>query len=130
MKREVGLWIDRSKAVIVTIAHEGEGIRGLESNLERHVRFSGVSSEDGWMGNLQDGKLSTCLTSYYDDVIACILDADSIQIYGPGEAKLQLEKRLRNAELGERIVRTETVEKMTERQIEAKVWQHFLSPNS
>jgi hypothetical protein len=127
MKREVGLWIDRRKAVIVTIAHDGDGIGSIQSNLEKHVRFSGILAQDGWVGNMQDRKFANCLTSYYDDVIACILDADSIQIFGPGEAKLQLEKRLRDEKLSGRIVGIETVEKMTGRQIEAKIWQHFLS---
>jgi hypothetical protein len=127
MKREVGLWIDRRKAVIVTIAHDGDGIRSMQSTTEKHVRFSGIFSQDGWVGNMQDIKFKNYLTSYYDDVIACILDAESIQIFGPGEAKHQLEKRLRHAELDGRIVRIETIDKMTDRQIEAKIWQHYLS---
>lgn len=127
MKREVGLWIDRHKAVIVSISYHGDGMRSLQSNLEKQVRFSGVLSQDGWVGNMRDRKFVDYLTSYYDDVIECILDADSIQIFGPGEAKLQLERRLRLEELGGRIVGIETVDKMTDRQIEAKVWQHYLS---
>lgn len=130
MKREVGLWIDRRKAVIVTIAHDGNGISNNQSSLEKHVRFSGVLSQDGWVGNMQDKRFANCLTSYYDGVIDCILGADSIQIFGPGEAKLQLEKLLRREELGGRIVGIETVEKMTDRQIEAKIWRHFLSIKS
>jgi hypothetical protein len=113
--------------VIVTVAHYGDGIGSIQSNVEKLVRFSGVGSQDGWMGNMQDRKFSDYLTSYYDDVIARIIDAASIQIFGPGEAKLQLEKRLRHAELGGHIVGIETVDKMTDRQIEAKIWQHFLS---
>lgn len=48
-------------------------------------------------------------------------DGDSIQIFGPGEAKSELEKRLKSKELGERIIGVETVDKMTDRQIAAKV---------
>lgn len=127
MKREVGLWIDRYKAVIVTIAYQGSGVKSTQSSLEKLVCFSGVLSQEGWAGNLRDGKFVDHLTRYYDDVISYILDADSIQIFGPGEAKLQLEKRLRQEELGERIVGVENTSKMTDRQIEAKVWQHLLS---
>jgi len=67
------------------------------------------------------------LSRYYDDVIACIRDAESIQIFGPGEAKGELEKRLESKELGGRIVGIETVDKMTDRQIAAKVRQRFLN---
>jgi len=58
-------------------------------------------------------------------VIASIRDAESILIFGPGEAKGELKKRLEGDKLGGRIVSIETVDKMTDRQIAAKVRQHF-----
>jgi hypothetical protein len=65
------------------------------------------------------------LAIYYDAVIASIRDAESILIFGPGEAKVQLEQRLKKDKLGGRIVGIETIDKMTDRQIAAKVWQRF-----
>jgi hypothetical protein len=47
-------------------------------------------------------------------------------IFGPGEAKGELKKRLESNNLGGRIVGIETVDKMTDRQIAAKVRQYFL----
>ena len=47
MKRQVGLWIDHRQAVIVTVANEGEEIKRITSNVEKHVRFASGSSEDG-----------------------------------------------------------------------------------
>ena len=57
--------------------------------------------------------------------IASIRDAQSILLFGPGEAKGELKKRLERIGLGERIVGVETVDKMTDRQIAAKVRRHF-----
>ena len=57
--------------------------------------------------------------------IASIRDAESILIFGPGEAKGELKQRLETNNLGGRIVGIETVDKMTDRQIAAKVRQHF-----
>jgi hypothetical protein len=51
--------------------------------------------------------------------------AESILIFGPGEAKGELKKRLQRRNLGGRIAVLETVDKMTDRQIAAKVRQHF-----
>ena len=65
------------------------------------------------------------LNIYYDAVIASIRDADSIIIFGPGEAKGELKERLEKSNLGGRIVGIETVDKMTDRQIAAKVRQYF-----
>ena len=65
------------------------------------------------------------LQAYYDEVIAAIGDAESILIFGPSEAKGELRKRLERNKLGGRIVAVETVDKMTDRQIAAKVREHF-----
>ena len=126
MKREAGLWIDHRQAVIVILTDEGEETRLIESNMEKHVRFSGGSSQEGRAEDMRDRQFADHLSKYYDDVIACIRDAESIQIFGPGEAKVELEKRLKTKELGGRIVGIETVDKMTDRQIAAKVRQRFL----
>jgi hypothetical protein len=61
---------------------------------------------------------------YYDAVIACIRGAEAILIFGPGDAKGELKKRLESNDLGGRIISIETVDKMTDRQIAAKVRQH------
>ncbi len=128
MKREVGLWIDHRRAVIVTISHTGAGIRRTESSLEKLVLFLGSSSQKHWGADQYDKGCANYLSNDYDDIVACIRDAESIQIFGPDSTKIELEKRLKYEKLGSRLVGVENVEKMTERQIEAKVWQHFLSP--
>lgn len=126
MKSEIGLWIDHRQAVIVVVTDTGEETKRIISNMEKHVRFSSGSSEDGSAEDVRDRQFANRLNSYYDEVIAVIRDADSIQIFGPGEAKGELEKRLEHEGLKGRIVNIETVDKMTDRQIAAKVRQRFL----
>ena len=65
------------------------------------------------------------LDIYYDAVIAAIRDAESILILGPGEAKGELKRRLEGLNLGGRIAGVETADKMTDRQIAAKVRKRF-----
>ncbi|MGB8644811.1 MAG: hypothetical protein WCF84_06210 [Anaerolineae bacterium] len=127
MDRKVGLWIDHRKAVIVILTAEGQETREIDSSMEKHVRFAGGSHADGSQSaeDVRDRGFANHLGKYYDDVIACIRDAESIQIFGPGEAKGELEKRLANQGFGGRVVGIETVDKMTDRQIAAKVRQHF-----
>ena len=127
MKCEAGLWIDDHKAVIVTIILPEDGIGRFQANLERQVCFSESISRDSRVHDLRDIKFSNYLSSYYDDVMECIRNAEFIQIFGPGDAKLELEKRLKYEKLSGYNVAIETRDKMTERQIEAKVWQHFLA---
>ena len=127
MKKVAGLWIDHRKVVIVIVSDKGEETKQIESGMEKHVRFSGGSrAEEGKADDQRDRQFTGHLNTYYDEVIAHIGDAESILIFGPGEAKGELEKRLANKGLGGRIVGIETVDKMTARQIAAKVRQRFL----
>lgn len=124
MKRQVGLWIDHRKTVIVSITDQGEETTLIESDMEKHVRFSGspqTSAEDQ-----RDRQFEGHLSAYYDRVIAGVRDAESILIMGPGEAKGELGKRLEREGLSGRIVGIETVDKITDRQLAAKVRQRFL----
>ena len=125
MKRKVGLWIDHRKTVIVSVTDNGEETsRLIESGMEKHVRYSGAAQEDS-AEDQRDTRFTGHLNKYYDRVISSIRDAESILILGPGEAKVELEKRLKKEALGGRVVGIETVDKMTDRQIAARVRQQF-----
>ncbi len=125
MKKEVGLWIDHKKAVIFSLADEGAEIKRIASELKNNVRFSsGVQKKS--VADHEDKRLTGHLNNYYDEVLSYIRDAESILIFGPGEAKLELKKRIENMELHGHIVGIETVDKMTDNQIVAKVRQRFL----
>jgi hypothetical protein len=128
MKNNIGLWIDHRKAIIVILTKDGEEIKKITSNMEKHIRFTnGNGSEDGSSEDVRDRQFGNHLNSYYDDVLAVVRGADSIQIFGPGEAKGELEKRLEGAGLKSHILAIETVDKMTDRQISAKVRERFPS---
>ena len=126
MKRHAGIWIDHREAFVVFIGGGAEETERMESGVEKHVRYSGrAASEEGSADDQRDKQFTVHLNKYYDRVISHIRDAESILLFGPGEAKGELEKRLANKGLGGRIVGIETVDKMTDRQIAAKVRQHF-----
>ena len=126
MKRQAGLWIDHKEAFIVFIGDDGEDTRRIESGMEKRVRFSGGNRpEEGSADDQRDSQFAHHLNKYYDEVISNIRDAESILIFGPGEAKGELEKRLTSKGLGGRVVGIETVDKMTAGQVAAKVRKHF-----
>jgi hypothetical protein len=132
MKTTVGLWIDHRKAIIVAVTDKGEETKLIISKVEKQPgRFAGIrsitpyESQQVRADDSRERKFTGHLNIYYDAVIACIRDAESILIFGPGEAKGELQKRIKKTDLGARIVGIETVDKMTDRQIESKVRQYF-----
>jgi hypothetical protein len=133
MKKGVGLWIDHREAIVVILTDAGEEIKHFISHNGKHVRYSGSSHaeipdglKDVTSEDRRDRKFENQLNVSYDEIIASVRDADSIQIFGPGEAKGEFEKRLEKEGFKGHIEGIETVDKMTDRQISAKVRDHFL----
>jgi len=124
MKSNMGLWIDHRKAVIVILKDKVEKTVQILSHMEKRVRYSGgaqaASAEDQ-----RDRRFAEHLRKYYDRVVSRIRGADSILILGPGEAKVELGLLLESEALGGRIASIETVDKLTDRQLAARVRKHF-----
>jgi stalled ribosome rescue protein Dom34 len=134
MKRKVGLWIDHRNAIIVFLAGEEEEIQLVRSNIEKQIQRAAGSRSGGPFESQavqSDGRQQRAFTkhldTYYNEVVSCIRDAESILIFGPGESKGELKKHLEREGLGGRIVGIETTDKMTDPQIAAKVRQYFLN---
>ncbi len=131
MKTTAGLWINHKKAVIVVVTDKGEEIKLIISKVEKQPgRSGGVRTTTPYEKQiLADDSLERVfkghLNTYYDAVISCIRDAEAILIFGPGEAKSELKKRIKRNKLSGRIVGIETVDKMTHGQIAARVRQYF-----
>ena len=134
MKKEIGLWIDHREAIIVILADGEQEIKHISSNVGKHVRYSGSSNPKPSKGlkdvpaeDQVDRKFGNQLNQYYDEVIAAIREAESIQIFGPGEAKSELQKRMEREGLQTQNLAIEAADKMTDPQIAAKVREHFLA---
>ena len=137
MKKQAGLWIDHREATIVTLTDGGEEIKHILSNNAKHIRYTGsshsktpeglkeVTSEDQ-----RDRQFGNHLNKFYDEVIAAIRGAETVQIFGPGEAKGELKKRIEHEGIKAHILAIETTDKLTDHQISAKVRDRFPDYNT
>ena len=132
MADKAGVWIDHRKAVIVVVSPTGTVTSLIVSKVERDLRRSGDSPLKGRYEPQQvpadDSRqraLNGELNIYYDAVIAALRGAESLVIFGPGEAKGELNRRLVKSKRGGQVAAVETVDKMTDRQIAARVREHF-----
>jgi hypothetical protein len=111
---------------------QGSEVKGILSHVEKQLgRFEGERSTTSYPAQLvpadnsQQRDFTGRLDKYYDEVISHLRDAESVLIFGPGEAKGGLAKRIEGSNLSGRIAGIETVDKMTDRQIAAKVRAHL-----
>lgn len=125
MDKRVGLWLDRKKAVIVSITKEGEAKRIISSDMEHYILYSTVVPGDGSPEELRDKRFWNHLNEYYDKIIMHIGDAAEIQIFGPELAKYELKRRLETEGLSERIVSVENAGQLTNIQIATRVEKRF-----
>lgn len=131
-KQQVGLWIDHKTAVLVFLNGEKKEVKEIESNLEKHTHASGGSRskssygpEDVVAEDRRERNFKEHLNQYYEQVLASIGEVESILIFGPGLAKNELKKRIKNKEMQQRVEELQTVDKMTTPQIVAKVQEYF-----
>jgi hypothetical protein len=133
MRTVAGLWIDHRKAVIVVATDKGDEIKVIVSNVDKQLgRSHGVRSTTSYEAQLvpaddsRERRLTGQLNMYYDAVIASIQGAEEVLLFGPGEAKGELKKRISLRHKDRlRVIATESADKMTDRQVAAKVRHYF-----
>jgi hypothetical protein len=130
--KQAGIWIDHRKAVIFTLDEAVQPVAVIESQAEMHPERVGDSPLRGPFEAHQvpaDDKRQRVYTAelnrFYDRVIVVVRDWNSLLIMGPGEAKTEFAKRLDHEHLSDHVAGIETVDKMTDMQIAAKVHKFF-----
>lgn len=132
MKKYIGIWIDHRKALIVTLPQEKPFLQKIDSGVKPHFHFSGgyrsaVPSKASVVSEKTiEERQKHELKAYYKKVIKHLEGADKILIFGPGEAKFEIEKELREIKrFAGKIAGVESADKMTGRAIITKVKEFF-----
>ena len=132
MTFNAGVWIDHHKAVVVLMSEGGEGTLQIMSDRDLPDRSLGgkrvskpYTPNDFVAEDKRERKATRLLNKFYDDVIACLREADAILVMGPGEAKIEFTKRIERKAPRGRVAHVAAADKMTNREIAAHVRRHF-----
>lgn len=125
MNKQAGVWIDHREAILIFLEDEGERTERLGSGVEKHERIPGLSADDASPDDQHDRQFAGRLDKYYDEVIKHLVATESVFIFGPGEAKGELKKRMESKGHAGRIAATEAADRMTDPQVAAKVRTYF-----
>lgn len=136
MKRQTGIWIDTSKAIIVALDGDTEKITEIDSDVENSVYHNkegnkGTFSE-GHHGNSDkkfDDRKKQELDFFLKSVLSYVKKSDELFVFGPAETKTELEKKISTENLIEpgKLKSVETADKMTINEIVSKV-RRFYNP--
>jgi len=121
-----GVWIDHSKAVLVFVSKDDAVTATIRSHVPGHPHYAGAQDRGG--EQKYEARHTQRLDQFYDDVIAKLDTPASLLVFGPGEAKRELQKRFaRRHALRTTSVVVETSDTLTDAQIVAKVKTHAAS---
>jgi hypothetical protein len=101
MKCNIGIWIDRRKAIIINPKSKNAGQIVLYSGAERHPKRALTAVPEGSFDrsccqadDVLERRFQKDLHVYYDQIILRIVDYSNVLIFGPGEAKVELAKHI------------------------------------
>ena len=135
MKKQAGIWIDSTKAIIVTLDAGKEYITEIQSELENRVYHDKEGDKGSFFGNQHidsqktfDERRKHQTNAYLKDVISKVHEADELYIFGPAETKTKLEKKIQEekSSMAGKLKSVESAENnMTTNQIVAKVKKFY-----
>ena len=131
--KNLGIWIDKEKAHVVTIENKTEKFNTINSEVENYHPSGGFGL--GYRGSPQDAmaekkymeREKQQLKSYFKNIVSEIKDADAIVIFGPAQTCEKFRKELNEnyIDVSVKVKGIQKADSMTDNQIIAWVKDFF-----
>jgi len=133
MAMNAGVWIDHKQAIVVLVTDAGPEIKKFHSEADTARRAAGAGTNKKYTKNdfvseiRRERKAVEDRNQVFAEVLACLRGATAVLVLGPGEAKGEFSKYATQKKIRSILGELETADKMTDRQLVAKVKEHFAS---
>lgn len=134
-KKQTGVWIDSSKAIIVTLFDGSENITEVQSGIENRIYHDYEGSKGAFASGNRYGSNETKfddrkknqLDHFLKDVLLQVKESDELYIFGPAETKSKLEQKIYNEKFIDfhKLKSVETASGMSPNQILANVREFY-----
>lgn len=133
MKKQTGIWIDTSKAIIVTLDGGKERITEIASNIENRIYHDNEGNKGTFSGSQHgssetkfDERIKNQQRLFFKDILECVHNSDELYIFGPAETKIKLEQKIQDEKsFSGKLKSVETTDSMTPNEIIAKVKKFY-----
>jgi len=133
--KKTGIWLDKDKALIITLENGEERLNTVMSNVEHYRPHggSGTRFKGGPQDVVQDSKYldreKQQLKQYYKSLASEIKDTDALVIFGPADTNMKFSEELHknHKPLSTKIKGVKKADSMTENQVKAWVRDFFKS---
>ena len=137
MEKQVGIWIDSKKAIIVTLdGQKEEKITEIDSEIENSVYHNKEGNKGTFSGSHHsdsetkfDNRKKEQIDYFLKSVMLYVKGSDYLYLFGPGDIKIKLEQKIHDDKsLGKiNLKAVETSDSMTLNEIVAQV-KDFYNP--
>lgn len=129
MKKQTGIWIDGSKAIVISLKEGKETVHEIESEIENSVHHLHEGDKGSFMGSRHinnekkiDERKKHQVDHFLDKVIDHVKGADELFVMGPADLKLKLKTRIEgNHLIANKLKGVETSAQITLNQCVEKV---------
>lgn len=130
MKKQTGIWIDSSKAIIVTLSEGKENVTEIKSDIENRIYHEKEGDKGSFMGSRHinnekkfEERKKHQISNFLKNVINQIKHDDELYVFGPAEIKTKLKQQIENegTVLSNKLKSVETADNMSPNQLVAKV---------
>ncbi|MDN5203713.1 hypothetical protein QQ008_20150 [Fulvivirgaceae bacterium BMA10] len=133
MKKQLGIWIDTERAVLVALSDGHTSVETIFSDVERITRDEGEGKEFTRFGDQyldlerkKERRLENQTKQFLDKVIAQLKSCDEFVIFGPAEKKTALKKLIATKpDIAQKLCGVQTADSMTDNQLVAWVKEYF-----
>lgn len=131
--KNIGIWLDKDRAFVVTLTNGKESTLLIPSNIE-HYRIhggSGTRLKGGPQDVVQDSKYlereNHQFKAYFKEIVSHIKNADVLALFGPAGTNNRFKKELEESykDLNKKVVAVKKADSMTENQMKALVRDFF-----
>lgn len=137
MNNKVGVWIDLSNAIIITLNGNEKKVQVVEGvdNRERipgeGKSFTRFGDQFSNLERQKQGRINQQVKDYLKKVKATLTHSDSIVLFGPSNMKQELaDLILKNKLMAQKLKGVVTADSMTENQMVAWVINYYKSDKS
>lgn len=125
-KRQIAIWIDHREAILA-IFKDAHLLREEEIFSEAGPHTHG----GGWSQKRIEAHRHAVLDHFYEEIVQELTGADEILIYGPAQAKHELQQHInRNKALQQRVLDVITTDKLSEHDFVRMAVNSFVSTHA
>lgn len=127
--RNVGVWMDKEKALIIELKGTDAEMTTLESEVEDYRAVGGARSKTKWgpQDVVQDSKYTERekhqMKRYFENLAKSLGEVEKLVVFGPADTGKKFNAYLKDhkKDLAEKVQGVETADSMTDNQVKALV---------